>query len=84
MDSEILEKNMAAIGSFYPKHIEHLICAFLRRVKMETKGCLVHRLLQPHQPVQLGLTSPGLLGLDACLVAADVFLSLLDMFLLFS
>lgn len=63
MDSEILEKNMAAIGSFYPKHIEHLICAFLRRVKMETKGCLVHRFLQPHQPVQLGLTPLACLAL---------------------
>ena len=35
------------------------------------------------QAVELALPSPGLLGLDARLVLADVFLRLFDMFLLF-
>ena len=35
------------------------------------------------QPVELGLTAPGLLGLDAGLILADIFFGLADMVLLF-
>ena len=82
MDGEIFEKHMISIGAFHPKHIKHLVRTFLGRVEMEAERCLVHRLFQPHQPVQLGLAPPCLLGLNACLVTADVFFRFPDMLLL--
>ena len=82
MDGEVLEKDVVIIGAFHPQHIQHLVGAFLGRVEMEAKGCLVHRLFQPYQTIQLGLAASGLLGLDACLIAADIFFRFLNMLLL--
>ena len=53
MHRQVFENIMGPIGSRNMKNIKDFFCAVFRRVKMETKLCLMDGLVQPFQAVQL-------------------------------
>ena len=71
-----------AVAAAHTDEFRHPFRDFLAVRKEKLHGLANFRPFQTLQPVQLGLPSPGLLGLDAGFVTPDIFFGFGDFFLL--